>query len=177
MEWHGINLSDYHEQKWLKQSIKSLWLTIFTIIVAAIIAVWVLFETQHLANTEQKISSEISQLNRNLQQFEQKIHLLKNQHSQMQFTYIEKQEVQQFIRYLTEIPVKGFIENVQLYLDNGIKLKMVGKMTNENTFEIITQQLKQENFTYKIDHFEKNEQDQLEFSLIINLTVKNETVD
>lgn len=167
-----------HEQNWLKKHIINLCYITLNIIFSIVIASVILFfsipaekEYQHTQNKLHATQNKINQLTKRIAE-------LKNTQTQTVSTYLTKKHLTDFLDYLSHFPIAGSLEISQITQDEEAKIKISGKLHRQTDFEHITQQLKQQNMPYKIDNFQRNEKNKIDFNLIITLTGnKDEKVD
>lgn len=172
MVWQGINLSHYHEQKWLKLAIKHLVLLLITLIIgiSLAISIWQFNQTQSLQTKQQQKS--IINLSQKIQQQKQAISQLKNQQTSNKVTYLEKDDITQFIQDISQLNLGGFIENIHFLKESSPQIKLLGKLFNEEGLDSLIEQFKKKRYLYKLEHFQKDEHHQFEFSLLITLSRK-----
>ncbi|MDO4697223.1 MAG: hypothetical protein Q4A60_00860 [Pasteurellaceae bacterium] len=166
MEWQGVNLSDFREQLWLKQAIRNLSLFVAVMMIAVSVACWFWLKNQTLASDYRQQQHHIENITNKIHHIQQSIAKIKAEQAQPKPIYLPKSHIDQFIQWLNQLKVKGFIESIQLYYEQSPQIKLTGKFSNETDFDKLIQQLKSQ-YVYKVDYFQKNEQKQFEFSLVI----------
>lgn len=179
MESYNLNLTDYRQRLWLHTAYRNLTLVAATVILALTLAslLWVAHQKAQfrIIETQQNIEQLNSQLQFVAQRIEQ-YHAQKKQKTQP--LYLTKNQLTDFLNYLSQFSLHGILENSQLYMDNTAKIKISGKLPQQSMLEQITEQLKQQHRIYKLDYLQQNEQQQFEFSLTIPLQeTLNEKLD
>lgn len=183
MEWYNLNLTNYRQKIWLKTAYRNLILFGITALIALLIAGFLWLTSCQIQQNFYQNQQQIERLNNQLQQTEQQIQQRKAQQSQqITPTHLTKKELADFLHYLSHFSIKGILENSQLYSDENsnenAKIKIVGNIQQQSDLEQITEQLKQQNRSYKLDYLQRNEQQQFEFSLTIPLQENsNEKLD
>ncbi|KMK52409.1 hypothetical protein RO21_00735 [[Actinobacillus] muris] len=170
MDWQGINLTSYHQQKWLEKSVKHLIFIVICFILAILVAFSLWFFAQKISKNNQSLNQQNKQIKQDIQQIEKKITELQQQakvkHSSEK---LAKAHIIFLLDYIHNLNVQGGIELIQLYIETLPKLKLVGKLTHQNQFEQLEKQLKNIPYTYQLDHFQTNEMGEIEFGLTISL--------
>lgn len=177
MEIKGIDLSPIRENKWERKNYKNIILLITIMILSLILSIGIIFITKPLKKMALENKNAINLTKEKIKKEELNISQLKNNQKRTNINHLQKQDFKKFIDYLTQFPANGIIEISQLYEENGAKIKINGKLTNEAIFEKIIQQIKNSNYRYKIENFQTNEKSKFEFSLTITLTGNNNEKD
>lgn len=169
MEWQGINLNYYRPKLWLAKSLKKVAI-VFTTLFLGIISAFGIWQ-KHLQQTiqNQKIQTEIQQIEKNLANTKQKIIMLKEQgNNQRAPMILKREEIKYFIKLLTELPINGGLDYAQIETDNHLRINLSGKLS-ANDFSKLEQYLKQKQYPYKVEHLQTNIQHNLEFNLTLSL--------
>ncbi|QLB21113.1 hypothetical protein A6B43_06055 [Vespertiliibacter pulmonis] len=169
MEIKGIDLSSIREQRWLRKNYINLIEWIASIVISSALSIGIIIETIPLRNLSLENKKTLNIIKERIRKEELAISQLKNNQQNININYLQKEDLKKFIDYLTDFPVNGIIETSQLYEENGVKIKINGKLTNDSSFEKITKQIKNNNYSYKLENFQTNEDNKIEFSLNIKL--------
>lgn len=177
MEWKGINLSDFNQQQWLNRNLRHLIILLSTSIITLIIAIILFYlkldlENQFIMQNQQQI-----QLENKIVSIKNRITRLKSHQVQEKSNYLTKTNIEQFLTYLSNLKVNGVIEYSQLYFDDFAKLKLVSKSSSQKQFDYIINQLKHNNYLYKIDYVQQNDKNLFDFSLVIEIGKQDEKLD
>lgn len=169
----GIDLSPDHEQHWLQKNNRNLGYLMLTILLSFGLALAIFTYSSQIEQQSKQHQLELQNAKTKLNQLTQRISHLKNNVATEKPIYLEKAQLTNFITYLNHFPISGQIEISQLYYEQNdsknqhTKIRIAGKSESQTDFEKVTQQLKQRNLSYKIEHFQRTENNQLDFSLII----------
>lgn len=173
MEIKGINLSPIREKQWLRSNYRNLILLIVSITLSSALSIGIILTINPLEKLSLENQNSINVLKEKVRKEELAISQLKNSQQNINIRYLQKQDLTKFIDYLTSFPVNGVIETSQLYKEDGVKIKISGQLTNDIAFEKITQQIKNNKYSYKLENFQTNENNKVDFSLNITLTGNN----
>lgn len=177
MEWKGINLSDFNQQQWLNRNLRHLIILLSTSIITLIIAIILFYLKQDLENQFIMQNQQQIQLENKIVSIKNRITRLKSHQVQEKSNYLTKTNIEQFLTYLSNLKVNGVIEYSQLYFDDFAKLKLVSKFSSQKQFDYIINQLKHNNYLYKIDYVQQNDKNLFDFSLVIEIGKQDEKLD
>lgn len=168
MEWYGINLNYHRPKKWLLKSLKRLAITISTLLLGISLAFGIWQKNLQQKTQNQRLQAELQQIEKNIANTSQQIAMLKAQGNGKNTSITLKQEeIQDFIKLLSELPINGGLDYAQIEHSNGIKINIAGKLSPSD-FSKLEQHLKQKQYTYQIEHLQTNEQHFLEFNLTLS---------
>ncbi|KAE9531780.1 hypothetical protein A1D25_01440 [Ursidibacter arcticus] len=168
MEWQGINLNGYNQHQWVKMSIRNLIIIIAIFIALSIITIFIILQHQDIQYKNRLLNNEITEIENKITQTQNNIEKLK-QNAITNNQSIKKEHIYFLNQYLNNFKEKGTLEIIQIYIDNHTKIKIIGKVKNQEQFMLIEQQLKQENTNYQITHLYTREDNLLSFQIIIDL--------
>lgn len=166
MEWHGINLNHQRQTAWLKISLRRAITIVITLILAIVIALGLWRKGLQQQSVNRLLQTELQQTNKQLSQIEQQITGLKNQDRRQTHRTLNQAELKQFLQLLKTLPVKGGIDYAQILADETSKIHLAGKLSPTD-FSQLEQFLKQQQYPYKVEHLQTNEQHRLEFNLTL----------
>lgn len=168
MEWYGINLNHQRQTIWLKASLGSIATIITTIILAITIALGLWKQGLQQKSINRALQIELQQTDKKLTQITQQITGLKSQDNGQTYLTLKTSELNQFLQLLKNLPIKGGLDYAQLSTaEESIKINLAGKLS-PNDFSLLEQFLKQQQYPYKVEHLQTNEQHHLEFNLTLS---------
>ncbi|KAE9540423.1 hypothetical protein HT665_00715 [Ursidibacter maritimus] len=168
MEWQGINLSGYNQEKWATENIRNLVKIMVTLIVSLLIGIVIIFEQLSLHQQIDIIKDQTAQQTHHLSQIREKIEKLKQQIISPNQSLSQK-SIHFFVDYLKNFKAKGRLEMIQLSIDHNEMVKIFGKTRTQEEFILIEQQLKNLNIDYNITHLHNNKENLIEFQIHIDL--------
>ncbi|WP_373777065.1 hypothetical protein [Glaesserella sp.] len=170
MEWYGIDLSGGPTQKWVKTTILNLGKLCICLLIATLFAVFIYWEAVHLEKKNKHYLTQINQLKQQIKNTTEAIEQLKNHQSIVSPSeYITAEKITLFTAFLQHFPLQGSLEISQLYLHNGTKIKLIGKLTSPKELEQLEKSLTKNRYRYSIENLQTNDKHQIDFSLIIQM--------
>lgn len=170
MEWQGIDLSERRAQQWTNAVLRKLLCLIGCIALSCSVAYIINQYNDYLEQKNKQTVAQIDQLTQTLQTVQEQV--LKIQHHQFMPSaqnIIDTKKIDDFIVFLQHLSLKGSLEMAQLAVHDGLKLKLVGKLTHQTELESLEKYLQAHQYLYKIDDLKTNETHQIEFGLMITL--------
>lgn len=163
-----LDLSGKRQRLWAKQIRKRFILAIFLLIIFALCARTIahfalLNHTKNQALQQEKIDimKQNQQLTQHIQQLQQ------NQTLYIQNS-IESEKIIHWLDRIEKLPLKqGGLETLSFNQNDGLYLRLTGKVANQTEFEQMTTYLKQWQPQLKIEHFQQTEQQKIAFSLLV----------
>lgn len=174
MEWFGINLNHQRQNLWYKKTI----LIIIALFISFIFSFFIALNLYYLSNNFQSeyifISKDITDKQDKLTKLKYKIDNIKSGQKQDGFSaLIPKGEASKIIDFIQNIFPNGGLNILNLVIDEGLQVTLNGKLSSDE-FERLEQKLKQENKIYKITLLQADEQQFLDFNLIVEWGEQNE---
>lgn len=170
MERLGVDLSGYSLVKWKQKSKTSLICLGITLLLSLTFSLAIFyFSLEHIAQY-QEVNQSVTQLNQQITQMERELEQVKQGTIQYKTSsYLIPSATSQLLDQLNQLGIKGVIESSQIYFDGKPILKLSGRLANLTQFDTFIQPLKQQKREYKVENFQTNEKNQLEFSLLISI--------
>lgn len=173
MEWKGIDLSGSAKRKWVLAHYKSikniLLIFFFTIGISVAFTVYSLQKKQEI----KPLTEEINQLDNQILMLKNKIIQLQNNNNIL-LPFAKTIELEKYLNLIENLPLpNGGIENIQIYLDPMLYLKISGNIEKQDDFQKLEQYLNSQNFIeIKTDHINLNQHNETHF--IMTLKYKGE---
>lgn len=173
MEWQDINLTNWRERAWCRKvisSLKSMLLCWFFIVIVIYSLIQDISKRQHQNNV---LQNQLNSAQQTLVQLNQTITLLSKNQFDHQLGLLSPEKVKYSLNLIEHIPIAGWIESIQLYIEQSFILKIAGKLSQAQ-FEQLEKQLKSNQaITYQLEHFHINDKKQLDIILMIRF-IENE---
>ena len=167
MEWQGIDLSFSRQFYWLKETKRNIIKMMMSIIILVLFAV-IMLMVYHKSYEVYQLNVEQSQEYQNkIERIESKINHLKQAVRKEELNAIENKFVERFLLYIEQFEVSGAIDSIQLYRNDKVFLKIIGKLHHQSEFQRIEKQLKESKLDYQIEQYQTNDKQQVEFTLLI----------
>lgn len=167
MEWQDISLTNWREHAWCRKvnsSLKSVLFCWLFIAVAIYSLIQDISARQHQNNV---LQNQLNSTRQTLVQLNQTITLLSKNQFDHQLGLLSPEKVKYSLNLIEHIPIAGWIESIQLYIEQTFILKIAGKLSQAQ-FEQLEKQLKSHpTITYQLEHFQINDKKQLDIILII----------
>lgn len=169
MEWQGIDLSFSRQSYWIKETKQNLIKVLTGAIIAILLSVLMMFFYKN--------HQDIYQLNVAQYQEEQnKIALIESQISHLiktakkdELHIIDHKVIDTILLYIEQFQVSGAIESIQLYKNEKVFCKIIGKLHHQSEFQRVEKQLKESHLDYQVEQYHTNDKQQIEFTLLIKL--------
>lgn len=173
MEWQGLNLTNWRERRWCKKVIYSLKVILLSLLLTLLVAYWIISQaiTQQQEITMQQ--THLISIKEKLEKLNQTISLLSKSQFEIKQNLLSSSQITTGLSLIYQAPISGWLENLQIYIENEFTLKIDGYLTQQQ-FEILEQYFKsQTHIQYHTEHFQINDKKQIETTLIIRL-IENE---
>lgn len=168
MKTFFLDLSGKRQRLWAKQVRKRFILAIFLLILFALCAKIVAYFALLNQAKNHTLQQEKIALTQQTHELTQQIQRLQQNQSMLIQHKIDSESIIQWLDRIEKLPLKhGGIETVSFNQNEGLHLRLTGKVANQTTFEQMTHYLKQWQPTLKIELFQQVEQQKIAFSLLM----------
>ncbi|MDD0825051.1 hypothetical protein PTQ27_11360 [Mannheimia sp. AT1] len=156
MEWKGIDLAGSKQSKWVLTSYTTI--KQFGLILLFIVGINLIFTFYYLQKKQEiyPLATQLNQLKAEKSALIQKIADLDNNKKILPF--IKGHEIEQSFELIKNFPLKnGGINSILFYLDNNLYLKITGKLSSQQDFQMLEQFLREQDlFELKVDQINLN---------------------
>ena len=148
----GLNLTDFHKKQWTRQRLQQL-ITMTTVLLISLLGSLFFYQQYQLALSEYQ--------QRHIQ-------------TEMITTPLSQQYIEHALSLIWQIPSQnGGLENVQIYIEEGEKMKLIGKYQSQAELNTLQDYLHAQGKQFTLDYLHANESN-VEFSLTISEHIKEE---
>ncbi|MDP8078554.1 hypothetical protein [Phocoenobacter skyensis] len=168
MEWQGINLTNYHQEQWLKaiklRFIQYLIVTLFFILDATILY----WSSNSVYSQYVGYQTKNSQINKEISNQKMRLARIKLR-QQRKIEAINSQNIEKFLNEIKQIPINGIINEINIKHNITDYFLLSGQLDNQQSFEMVTQYLSHlKNITFSVDMLQTNSDYQLDFVIKIS---------
>lgn len=168
MDFQFIELSGLPQRLWLtrrRQWLKQL-LAVWGF--SLLLTVWIALQALTLAQQNTITRQQINELTQHRQRLQQQVTLFQQNGNHTPDLSLNKTILSPLLAHLIQMPLPhGGLENVRIYRDGGIRLKLIGTLREQSAFEPLLAYW-QHDYPVKIEHFQLTEDQQLRFTLLID---------
>lgn len=169
----GLNLTDFHQKQWARQRLQQL-IKMTTVLLISLLGSLFFYQQYQLALSEyQQRHIQLNEQKQQLAKVNQLIENLKNQ-TEMITTPLSQQYIEHALSLIWQIPSQnGGLENVQIYIEEGEKMKLIGKYQSQAELNTLQDYLHAKGKQFTLDYLHANESN-VEFSLTVSEDIKEE---
>lgn len=166
MEWLGINLNYAPHRTWQRQSLRALLTLAISLSLSLTIATILLVSNQHHHAQLQQQRQQLAEKQEIVHRLTQQILHLTTPDEHSTATTIPPAQFREILRHLYQLPLQGGVSQLTLDAAEPLSLSLIGQLPAAS-FAELEQQLKTAALHYKLLHLQANEDELLDFHLLL----------